>query len=143
VENTRPFLNLSARNTALALVSSPEDRPKVKASFGNTHTHRARETCFIRTSERPQKRSAGETPTGSRHTSGSNTAMLPLGEMATARLGQTESRLTEFAASFRKNVKGVVSVKSVTKGLVACARGDRRQCFGQIPARKAVVGVLG
>jgi hypothetical protein len=56
--------------------------------------------------------------------------MLPLGEMATARSDKTESRLTEFTACFRENVKGVVSVKSVQKGLVACASGDRRQCFG-------------
>jgi hypothetical protein len=65
--------------------------------------------------------------------------MLPLEEKATARLRQTKSRLTEFTACFRENVKGVMSVRSVTKGLVACASGGRRQCFGANTSRSEVM----
>jgi hypothetical protein len=127
---------LSARQRCgFGFTASPKNRPKVKASFGNTHTHRAREACFIRTSERLQKRSAGETPTGSRHTSGSNTPMLPLGEMATARLGRTESRLTEFTACFRENVRAWCPLSQLKKDWWPVPEETGGSASDQTPAR--------
>jgi hypothetical protein len=110
-------------------VRASENIPKIASSafFGGIHERRARKTCIIRTSERLHKLSSGATPGGSRYSWRSEQRRSPVQHMASATPVDTGGRLIELMEWFHQNDKRVVSVRSVKKGLVACASGDKRQ----------------
>jgi hypothetical protein len=120
-----PLQTFGARDSSRR---ASENIPKVaSASFGIIRKQRAREKCFIRTSEL-LRNSRGVKRSAARITSVQSLRAADRRHGINRDAGViTAGCLAELTARFRQNVKHVHSVRPVTNGLVACTSGGRKQ----------------